>query len=121
MELRNSLRVPIQCHFSYAGTQSGQLVAGQGTVVNLSRDGMAIESPHQVEKGMTLALRIHLPESEVPTAIDEAEVLWTDGNKFGLKVVAIDDEDRGELCRAVVSNVNKISYHSSRFMVRLKS
>lgn len=120
MELRNSLRVPIKCHFSYAGTQSGQLINGEGTIVDLSRDGMAIESPHQLTVGMTLALRVDLPDMEVPTSIDEAVVLWTDGDKFGLKVITIDDQDRGELCRAVVNNVNKISYHSSRFMVRLR-
>ncbi len=121
MELRGCLRIPVQCQFSYSGTQSGEPIAGQGTVVNLSRDGWAIESQHAVHPGMNLSLRVHLPGHDKPVAVEQATVLWAKGGKFGLRSIRMEEKDRQRLVRFVVNNMNRSSFVQSRFVVRLRS
>ena len=57
----------------------------QGTMTDLSGDGMKILGTHPVHVGMRLALRLSVGESAAPIQIPCAYVRWTRGQEFGVK------------------------------------
>ncbi len=101
MELRRFLRVPVQCSIAYLSTSAKTAIAGKGTVVNLSREGLAVEATEPVKPGMSLALKVHLPDHEEPILVGRATVCWSNGKTFGLKSNSLSDPVRNRLCKFI--------------------
>ena len=57
----------------------------QGTMTDLSGDGMKILGTRSVHVGMRLALRLSVGESATPIQIPCAYVRWTRNQEFGVK------------------------------------
>ena len=57
----------------------------QGTVTDLSGDGMKIFGTRSVHVGMRLALQLSIGESATPIQIPCAYVRWTRNQEFGVK------------------------------------
>ena len=57
----------------------------QGTMTDLSGDGMKILGTRSVHVGMRLALRLSVGESETPIQIPCAYVRWMRNQEFGVK------------------------------------
>lgn len=66
-------------------TFTGETVAGQGSALNLSREGCMIESDSQLEEGAYLAVSIHFQQVLLPLQIELAAVRWVNGRVFGLE------------------------------------
>lgn len=73
------LPVPYPVMFSDA-----QLIA-EGTVMNLTVFGCAIECTETFPKGTELRVRLILPDQAHSLSVEEAEVRWVQGNRMGLQ------------------------------------
>ncbi len=62
---------------------------GKGIVWDMSSGGWRIQGDHQVRIGMTLTLRMELPDERVPLEIEQAVVQWVDGRDFGIYIKKI--------------------------------
>ena len=93
------LRVQFRTTFSSSPT-----LEGTGLVLDLSPGGCRIESPVTVEAGMSLELRIHIPDFEWPLMVEAASVQWVSGQTFGLaffRIRGTELERLGQLIRAL--------------------
>lgn len=91
-------QVQFRSHFS----SSGQMIAGDGQLKDLSVGGCRIQSPVTVPTGTKLELCIYTDNDPVPMIVDEAIVRWAQRGEFGLEFSAIrKDAQRRltELCR----------------------
>ena len=62
---------------------------GTGIMLDLSMGGCRIESPVTVEPGLSLKLRIYVPDVDWPLMIEAASVQWVSGQIFGLAFIRI--------------------------------
>lgn len=57
----------------------------EGTVMNLTVFGCAIECTDTIPEGTTLRMRLILPDQAQSLPVEEAEVRWAQGNRMGLQ------------------------------------
>ena len=74
-------RLATPCVVEYLGPNFTE----QGTMTDLSSDGMKILGTRSVHVGMRLALRLSVGESATPIQIPCAYVRWTRNQEFGVK------------------------------------
>lgn len=88
---RSRIRIPITWFVDY----EGEGVFGTGIVQNFSVDGWHITTiePQPIHVGMSLALRVTLPNQPIPIHVEAATVQWVRGRAFGLQVVSTSSED----------------------------
>ena len=110
MRVREYLRVAFECPAEFSGDE----LVGEGTVINLSMGGFAVESDQPVRPGMTLKLRVFLPDAEKPIVVEQATIQWAREGKFGLKTLLIGTEDQKRLREFVVNTGNQPSYNDPR-------
>ncbi len=103
MELRKFPRIPVEFSISFAGMQH----VSEGTVINLSVAGCGVESAKSVPKGIRLSLQIKVPDSDSPIEVEQAEVRWSLGRRFGLQFRSVTPENLERLCRLVENSVPK--------------
>ncbi len=85
-ERRTYPRFPLSCPIAF----SGDLLAGEGNVVNISNLGCAVQSDQQVREGANLNLFLRLPEGAVPMKIELAVVRGARGGwLFGTEFIRI--------------------------------
>jgi hypothetical protein len=80
---REYVRFPVQYHLTFSGKQ----VSGVGIVVNLSRQGCAIETTTPVPPGELFHLRIHESDGHPLFEIEAAAVLSIADRKYEWTVV----------------------------------
>jgi len=59
----------------------------KGRAIDVSREGLRIESQDPVQVGMRLALVFYLSNDQEPVIIEDATVQWAIGTHFGVKFV----------------------------------
>lgn len=57
----------------------------EGTVMNLTVFGCAIECAAAIPEGTTVRMRLILPDQAQSLPVEEAEVRWVQGNRMGLQ------------------------------------
>ena len=90
------LRVQFRTTFS-ASTK----LEGVGVMLDLSRGGCRIESPLTMDPGVSLELRIYVPDIEWPLMIEAASVHWVSGLTFGLGFVRLRESERERLRQVI--------------------
>jgi hypothetical protein len=98
MEQRKDLRFHVKFRSSFS---SIGMVGGEGTLVDLSIRGCRIESPTDVQPGVSLEVRIAAMEHEPPIKIQQALVRWTRGRQFGAEFVTMAPEEWARLQHTV--------------------
>jgi len=93
MESRRSPRFSFQCPIAY----SGRLIAGFGTISNLSAEGCQMGGDMSVRTGSQLELRMYMPD--LPMKVDLATVRWSKGREFGLEFLRMQPEEQERLSR----------------------
>jgi hypothetical protein len=78
-------RIPLQASISYLTPE----VIGKGLVIDVSREGLRIESHDPVHMGMRLALVLYFSNDQEPVMIENATVQWAIGTHFGVKFVKL--------------------------------
>jgi PilZ domain/Bacterial regulatory protein, Fis family len=76
-------RMPLQASISYLTPE----IMAKGLVIDVSREGLQIESQDPVHIGMRLALVLYLSNDKQPVMIEDATVQWAIGTHFGVKFV----------------------------------
>ena len=76
-------RIPLQASITYLTPE----IMAKGLVIDVSREGLRIESHDPVHIGMRLALVLYLSNDQEPVMIEDATVQWANGTHFGVKFV----------------------------------
>ena len=76
-------RIPLQASINYLTPE----IIGKGLAIDVSREGLRIESQDPVHIGMRLALVLYLSNDQEPVMIEDATVQWAIGTHFGVKFV----------------------------------
>ncbi|HKY73169.1 MAG TPA: PilZ domain-containing protein [Nitrospira sp.] len=76
-------RIPLQASISYLTPE----IMAKGLAIDVSREGLRIESQDPVHVGMRLALVLYLSHDQGPVMIEDATVQWANGTHFGVKFV----------------------------------
>ncbi len=114
-EFRQAPRIDVQCPCTF----SGEHVAGDGIVVNLSRPGCAVESSIRIPVGTCLELQILVPVHFFPMAVDQALVVWSTEDKFGVKFLRLRSAEQARLFRIVKQHLKNHNGPSASGPTRL--
>jgi hypothetical protein len=88
MQERKHVRFAVQRPVSFRG----DVIAGTGTILNISRQGCAITSDTVADAQAYLQLQLELLEEEAPVRVDLAAVRWSGGKKFGVEFIKMPQE-----------------------------
>jgi hypothetical protein len=97
MQERKHVRFAVQRPVTFRG----DLLAGAGTILNISRQGCAIVSDTAAEAEAYLQLSVQLLEEEDPVQVDLAAVRWSSAKRFGVEFIKM-HQDVGERLRQFV-------------------
>ena len=78
---RQAPRSLLQCEAYFSGID----VQGGGVLQNLSLEGCQIDGGVAVRPATKLSLVLALPNGYPPVVVDRTIVVWSDGNRFGLR------------------------------------
>ncbi len=95
---RATPRVSLQCRTMLSGSTK---MEGTGVLFDLAMGGCRIESPVAVEPGLSLELRIYVPDLGGPLLIEAANVQWVKDQIFGLAFFRITDTEQQRLGQAI--------------------
>jgi len=90
------LRVQFRTTFSVSSK-----LEGMGVMLDLSVGGCRIESPVPVEPGISLELRIYVPDFDWPLMIEAASVQWVSSQMFGLAFFRMTEAERQRLGQVI--------------------
>ena len=74
---------------------------GIGVLLDLSMGGCRIESPIPVVPGVSMELRIHVPDLDWPLMVESASVQWVRGQTFGLAFFRITETEQQRLGQVI--------------------
>jgi hypothetical protein len=63
---------------------------GQGVVVDIAGEGWRIRGAHPIPVGTVMSLMVSLPGHAMPVPISRAEVRWSRGMEYGIRLLALD-------------------------------
>ena len=95
---REYVRITVRFQLTFSGKQ----VSGEGTVVNLSRQGCTIETDTPIPHGELLCLRIHEPDGQPLFEIEAAVVRFIVEKLVGVEFVRIQEREMERLERVIV-------------------
>ena len=78
---RQTPRSLLHCQAYFSGIN----VQGGGVIQNLSLEGCQIDGGVAVRPATKLSLVLALPNGSPPVVVDRSIVVWSDGNRFGLR------------------------------------
>jgi hypothetical protein len=100
---RSSTRAAV----TYAVRLSSDSMTGEGTVVNLSVPGCAIETDLPVQPGEYLELLMMAPDQARPLAVELAKVRWTTQHKVGIEFIRVRRDDQSRIQRLIGPLLNE--------------
>lgn len=106
MERRKQIRFPVRFKSSFS---SANIVAGEGTLQDLSLMGCSILSASEVKVGTVLQLQVQVSDDEAPIPITQAVVRWLRGKSFGCEFQTLNAEGWVRL-QQMISNLEKEPY-----------
>jgi hypothetical protein len=102
-EKRRHPRFPLSCPIAFSGDHLQQ---GEGTVVNISKLGCAVQSHNQVEEGAYLNLALRFPREarqwDLPMKVELAVVRFSglpgaEGRLFGMEFIRVHPKEQERL------------------------
>jgi PilZ domain-containing protein len=95
---RVDTRLPVDFGLMYsAQDERGELIMGDGTVIDMSNSGLGIRGNMAVKTGLEMTLFIYLPDGQDPLFVMEARVAWTTGHRFGVEILKMNLRERNRL------------------------
>ena len=91
---RATPRIRVQFRITFSATPT---LEGTGIILDLSAGGCRVESPLLLTSGVTLELRIHVPDLAWPVMVEAATVQWVSDQSFGLAFLRMKDPERQRL------------------------
>jgi PilZ domain len=84
---------------------AGETYVGEGTVLNVSVPGCAIQSRKRVQPGSYLEMRLLVPDSNSPLRVGLAKVRWCEERRFGVEFIQMPGGDQVLLGQLVKNDV----------------
>ena len=82
-----------------------ELIMGDGSVVDLSNNGMRIRGNTAVKQGLEMTLFLYLPDGQDPLFVLSAKVAWSRGHEFGVEILKMNVRERNRLRYFLSSNL----------------
>jgi hypothetical protein len=103
---RVDTRLPVDFGLMYsAQDERGDLIMGDGTVIDISNRGLGIRGNAMVKTGMEMTLFVYLPDGRDPLFIMEGRVAWSAGHRFGVEIISMNLRERNRLRYFLYSNL----------------
>jgi hypothetical protein len=83
----------------------GELIMGDGSVVDLSHKGLRIRGNMAVKSGLEMTLFLYLPDGRDPLFILSAKVAWSRGHEFGVEILKMNVREHNRLRYFLSSNL----------------
>jgi hypothetical protein len=83
----------------YSGLDKGEMIIGDGVVVDLSDKGLGLYGDHAVKLDMELTVFVYFPDADEPLFTSAARVAWVSGRRFGVELVGIEAREQKRLLR----------------------
>ena len=96
-DLRSSTRAAV----TFPVRLSCDSKTGEGTVINLSVPGCAIETDLPVQPGDYLELRVMAPDQARPLAVELAKVRWAAQQKVGIEFIRVRRDAQSRIQRLI--------------------
>jgi len=105
---RVDTRLPVDFGLMYsAQDERGELIMGDGTVVDISNCGLGIRGNLAVKTGLEMTLFIYLPDGQDPLFVMETRVAWSRGHRFGVEFLKMNLRERNRLRYFLCSNMRQ--------------
>ncbi len=105
---REHSRMPVTFALMYSAQDAtGDLLMGDGSVVDLSHNGLGIQGTCAVQSGMEMTLFLYLPDGQDPLFVMEARVAWVHGHRFGVEFIKVNLRERNRLRYFLSANLVK--------------
>lgn len=103
---RGESRVPVEFGLMYSALdERGDLIMGDGTVIDISNSGLGIRGNMAVKTGMEMTLFVYLPDGQDPLFVLETRVAWAAGHRFGVEILKMNLRERNRLRYFLCSNI----------------
>jgi hypothetical protein len=103
---RIDTRLPVDFGLMYsAEDERGELIMGDGTVIDISSRGLGIRGNIVVKPGMEMTLFVYLPDGRDPLFIMEGRVAWSAGHRFGVEILSMNLREQNRLRYFLSSNL----------------
>ena len=86
---------------------SGEVLIGDGSVTDLSRNGLCISGTASVPAGMELTLFLYLPDGQDPLFVMETRVAWSSGHRFGVTITRMNLREQNRLRYFLATNLHQ--------------
>jgi len=96
-------------------------VQGRGVIRNLSLEGCQIEGGVAVKPATKLTLVLTLPNGYAPVVVDRTIVVWSDGNRFGLRHELLLPKERTQLERFLDDSGILIADSDARNITKIRA
>jgi hypothetical protein len=104
---RTDARVPADFRLMYSAQDEHEdLVMGDGTVIDLSHNGLQIRGDAAVKPGLDMTLFLYLPDGQDPLFVLSARVAWSKGHQFGVQILKMNVRERNRLRYFLLSNLS---------------
>lgn len=100
------LRYCERVHTHFPVVFAGEAYVGEGTVLNVSVPGCAVQSRKRVQPGSYLEMRMLVPDTTSPLRVGLAKVRWSEGRRFGVEFIQMPGEDQVRLGRLVKKDIS---------------
>lgn len=101
-------RVPVEFGLMYSALdERGDLIMGDGTVIDISNSGLGIRGNMAVKTGMEMTLFVYLPDGQDPLFVLEARVAWSAGHRFGVEILKMNLRERNRLRYFLCANIRQ--------------
>ena len=91
-------RVPVEFGLMYsAQDEQGELIMGDGVVVDMSGKGLGLRGNVPVKPGLEMTLFIYVPDGQDPLFVMEARVQWASSHRFGVEILKMNLRERNRL------------------------
>jgi len=102
--IRAHHRLPMQCTVYFSNAD----LHGAGTLWNLSLDGCRVDGNVLPLIGAQFELLILLPGRRASIVVQSAQVAWTRGHEFGLRLLSVQPVDHRRLQQFVTGRVRDL-------------
>jgi hypothetical protein len=103
---RTEPRISVDFRLMYSAQDDRQeLIMGDGSVLDVSNNGLHIRGNTAVKPGLEMTLFLYLPDGQDPLFVLSARVAWSKGHEFGAEILKMNLRERNRLRYFLSSNL----------------
>jgi hypothetical protein len=119
LDRRYAERVPIRYRITYFGEEGARIVAGEGTLKDLSKTGCKILGAAPSPLGSRLTLLLDIEDGHAPMRLTNVIVSWISKESFAVKFPKLSSDERKRLQEVIWKNISISSLDDRRTAFRI--